>query len=128
MLIIDTSKDHIFRYVISGKLNAGDLTRYYCELEKQYQRKGRLAILVTVSAFRGYANPKALRVFLLNEYKLLSRVSHYAAVSDQSWFVTAIRCLNFFLPHIRLRSFKPDQLAEAEDWLHKQTPGNSDTL
>lgn len=121
MLTIETTKDHIFKYAISGKLNAEELSRYYSELEKQYQRKGRLSVLVTVSAFHGYTNRKALRVFLLNEYKLLSKVGHYTAVTDQSWFVILVRCLNLFLPHIRLRSFRPDQLAEAEDWLCKQT-------
>lgn len=117
MLTVERNKSGIFQYTVSGQLSAEDLSRYYRELEERYDYEGKLRLLAQVNDFRGYADWPAMKVFLRNEHKLLYRVSHYAAVTDQRWFLLLIQMLNPLLPHIELRGFGAGQLSEAQHWL-----------
>lgn len=73
--------------------------------------------MVTVEGFTGYTNLSALLVFLTNEYKLVRRVSRYAALTNDRWFEKTLRIVSCFVPAVKIKVFKTDERQAAMNWL-----------
>lgn len=119
MLLITSVAGNRLTYEVSGKLSRAELRTYYSALDERYAAHGRLRLLVKVHAFQGYAGPGAWLVFLTHEYKVLRKVARYAAVTELTWFRGLITSLNWLVPGIKLRAWRPAGLAAAEAWLNE---------
>lgn len=116
MLTIQDCSENELIYTVAGTLSAQELEDYYQHLEEQYARVGKLNLLVSVHDFRGYQNLAALRVFVLNEPKLLFMVARYALIGDQLFFKFLLPLLNL-IPNLRAKRFSSESSMEAKKWL-----------
>jgi hypothetical protein len=119
MLKFTHKAGNILHYNVQKQLSAEDLRAYYATIDTHYRTHGKLRLLVQVQDFRGYSDLRALLVFFRHEPGLLRKVERYAAVAEQAWFRQFINAADVLIPNLRLRAFKPDQMEEAQAWLHQ---------
>jgi hypothetical protein len=115
---------HVFAVRFVDKLTGPDFDAIEREIESRLAQHGRIGIVADLTELRG-VTPQALAKDI--RYNL-SKLGHWrqfpreAIVSPKGWAAAAAKVLDPIVPQVEVRSFHPEERAEAIAWAADFTP------
>jgi hypothetical protein len=73
--------------------------------------------LAIATTFKGYTSFEAMKDALLDDWRMLPRLSKYAMVTDNTWLRTLVFVLNRLVPKSELKAFPLRDRKLADIWL-----------
>ena len=118
MLTILPAPDHVGAYRLSRTLTADDLDRIMADIDAKLGRHEKLGILADLTDFTDMTLAAAWKDARYSLGKLweLRRFPREAVVTDRGWLAAFVDLLNPAIPFVTVRTFKPEQYAEALAW------------
>ncbi len=124
MLEILASPPHVGAYRFIGRLTGEDYDACIADLEARLQRFPRVAVVSDVADMESLtmeALSKDLR-YAVSQWGEYGRFARVAVVTDKRWLVAVTELAAKFLPHSEVRTFAPEERAQALVWASALDP------
>ncbi|HTX50315.1 MAG TPA: STAS/SEC14 domain-containing protein [Caulobacteraceae bacterium] len=100
---------------VSGAVTNADLEARIKQMRDDVELHGKTRILEFIDHFTGI-EPSAIWTDITLGMPLANQVTHVALVADRSW-IRAVGHLGALFMKAKIRTFEPDQAAEAREWI-----------
>ncbi len=120
---IETSRDDLYGFEVTGHITAADVENIYGLLAEAYARHPRIDLLVRLTNYDGWDWDVITReTAMIGKTRALRHIRRYAVVGGPEWIAAMIRLFDPFFS-IEMKHFGADREAEAWTWL-EAAPGD----
>jgi len=114
---IDTPRDDLFAFEVTGHVSAADVENVYGLLAAAYSTHPRIDLLVRLTDYEGWDwNVISHEVALMNKTKALKHIRRYAVVGGPPWVAAMVRFFDPFFS-VEMKPFDIGDEDAAWAWL-----------
>lgn len=117
---IETPRDDLYGFEVTGHITAADVENVYGLLAEAYSRHPRVDLLIRLTGYDGWDwNVITRETAMIAKTKALKHIRRYAVVGGPDWIAGMIRLFNPFLS-LEMKHFGADEEDAAWAWLEER--------